>query len=61
MQVEKTKTKNGKISNKTAMMNFQIIADQKIKIWNEEKEKNILLFENNKKANGEEEEKEGKL
>ena len=56
--IEKTKTKNGKISNKTAMMKFQIIADQKIKIWNEEKEKNILLFENNEKANGEEEEKE---
>ena len=57
-EIEKTETKNGRISNKTAMMNFKILADQKIKTTNEEKEKNVLLFENDKKDNGEEEEHE---
>ena len=56
-EIEKTKNGNGRISNKTAMMNFKILADQKIKIMNEEKEKNILLFENDKRdIEGEEKE-----
>ena len=52
-EIEKTKNGNGRISNsnKTAMMNFKILADQKMKIMNEEKEKEILLFENDKKDN----------